>query len=156
MMKKYVTFTLFVFWAIVTAILIAGLAFYQNNKNTGNNPGTSLPAVNSGSPITLTLTEIASHGSQSSCWIIVNNNVYDVTSSLGNHPSGASAVLPYCGKEATNAFKTKNTGSDHLSSSYTWLEQLKLGSVGQTVNQVTTQNVQSAPTNSDLDYEIED
>jgi cytochrome b involved in lipid metabolism len=110
-----------------------------------------LPVANSGQPVVLTLTEIALHNNQSNCWIIVSNNVYDVTSALGNHPGGASTIVSYCGKEATGAFQTKNIGNNHSSSAYSWLNQLKLGSVGQTVNQTSVQNAQSITPVSNID-----
>ena len=45
-MKKLVTASLFVFWAIVTAILVAGLVFYQNGKNN-QTKGTTTDVIQS-------------------------------------------------------------------------------------------------------------
>ncbi len=41
----------------------------------------------------LSAQEIASHRSTSSCWIVVDGNVYDVTSYLDKHPGGAAVLL---------------------------------------------------------------
>ncbi|KAF5338853.1 hypothetical protein D9758_015577 [Tetrapyrgos nigripes] len=41
----------------------------------------------------------------SSCWIIINNHVYDVTVYLGQHPGGAAIILKYAGRDATLAFE---------------------------------------------------
>jgi hypothetical protein len=36
---------------------------------------------------------IASHRSVSSCWIVVDDKVYDVTSYMDRHPGGAAILL---------------------------------------------------------------
>ncbi|RYC55914.1 hypothetical protein CHU98_g10289, partial [Xylaria longipes] len=41
----------------------------------------------------LSAQEIASHRSTSSCWIVVNGKVYDVTTYLNEHPGGAAILL---------------------------------------------------------------
>jgi len=51
-----------------------------------------------------TLAEIATHNSAASCWLIINNSVYDLTQYLGDHPAGAKRILRYCGSDATSAF----------------------------------------------------
>eukprot|EP01097_Dermamoeba_algensis_P009207 TRINITY_DN640_c0_g1_i3.p1 TRINITY_DN640_c0_g1~~TRINITY_DN640_c0_g1_i3.p1 ORF type:complete len:231 (-),score=33.17 TRINITY_DN640_c0_g1_i3:586-1278(-) len=49
--------------------------------------------------------EINRHTSSSSCWIVINGEVYDVTNFLSSHPGGDSIVLDYAGKEdCANAF----------------------------------------------------
>lgn len=65
------------------------------------------------SPTTsFTLAEVARHSTQNDCWIIINNNVYNATDYLFAHPGGASAITPYCGADATAAYKgmTKHGG----------------------------------------------
>jgi cytochrome b involved in lipid metabolism len=58
------------------------------------------------------LAEVAKHSSQSDCWLIINNNVYNATDYLFTHPGGASAITPYCGADATAAYTgmTKHGG----------------------------------------------
>ena len=41
---------------------------------------------------------IASHNSSDSCWVIVNDIVYDVTDFLDHHPGGSNSILRYAGK----------------------------------------------------------
>jgi cytochrome b involved in lipid metabolism len=53
---------------------------------------------------TLRKQNIATHNDSSDCWIILNNKVLDVTNYLYQHPGGASAIIPYCGSDATSAF----------------------------------------------------
>ncbi|KAI0361778.1 hypothetical protein OH77DRAFT_1418045 [Trametes cingulata] len=56
-------------------------------------------------PRTLTLDEVAKHNSQSSCWVIIKDKVYDVTEFLPDHPGGAKIILKYAGKDATSAYE---------------------------------------------------
>ncbi|KAJ4497502.1 FMN-dependent dehydrogenase-domain-containing protein [Lentinula lateritia] len=51
-----------------------------------------------------TTEEIAKHNDASSCWIIIKNNVYDVTEFLSVHPGGPSIILKYAGGDATSAY----------------------------------------------------
>ena len=41
--------------------------------------------------------EIAKHNSATSCWIVVDSNVYDITSFLHEHPGGAAILLQQAG-----------------------------------------------------------
>lgn len=48
--------------------------------------------------------EIAKHGSDSNCWVIVGDDVYDVTKFLPDHPGGKKAIMLFAGKDATEEF----------------------------------------------------
>ncbi|KAH8113974.1 FMN-dependent dehydrogenase-domain-containing protein [Phellopilus nigrolimitatus] len=52
-----------------------------------------------------TLDDIAQHNSSKSCWVIIQNKVYDVTDFLSEHPGGAKVILKYAGKDATAAYE---------------------------------------------------
>ncbi|KAI5844097.1 FMN-dependent dehydrogenase-domain-containing protein [Tricharina praecox] len=45
--------------------------------------------------------EVAKHNTRASCWVIIHNQVYDVTSFLDSHPGGANIILRYAGRDAT-------------------------------------------------------
>merc|ERR1719253_975094 len=51
-----------------------------------------------------TLEEVAKHTSKSDCWVVVDGQVLDVTSFLGEHPGGELAILTFAGKDATEEF----------------------------------------------------
>ncbi|KAI0195054.1 FMN-dependent dehydrogenase-domain-containing protein [Astrocystis sublimbata] len=53
----------------------------------------------------LSAQEIASHRSTSSCWIVVDGKVYDVTSYLDAHPGGAAILIKQGGTDATHEFR---------------------------------------------------
>ncbi|KAK9470336.1 FMN-dependent dehydrogenase-domain-containing protein [Dipodascopsis tothii] len=48
--------------------------------------------------------EIAKHNSESSCWVVLYGEVYDVTEFLGAHPGGSRSILRLAGKDATEQF----------------------------------------------------
>ena len=45
--------------------------------------------------------EVAKHSKKGSCWIVLDSNVYDVTSFLGSHPGGAAILLKQGGGVST-------------------------------------------------------
>ncbi|KIK69028.1 hypothetical protein GYMLUDRAFT_35069 [Collybiopsis luxurians FD-317 M1] len=51
------------------------------------------------------LKDVAEHKDASSCWIIIKNQVYDVTEFLSNHPGGPDVILRYAGRDATSAYE---------------------------------------------------
>lgn len=53
---------------------------------------------------TFTLEQVAQHISTGSCWVIIQDKVYDVTDFLFDHPGGANVILRYGGKDATAAY----------------------------------------------------
>ncbi|KAM5538176.1 hypothetical protein V8D89_008063 [Ganoderma adspersum] len=56
-------------------------------------------------PRAFSLDEVSKHNSSSSCWVIINNKVYDVTEFLPDHPGGTKIILKYAGKDATSAYE---------------------------------------------------
>lgn len=59
-----------------------------------------------------TLEQLAKHADKSSCWLAIDQKVYDVTPFVasGFHP-GEEAILQGCGKDATELFNTRPMGS---------------------------------------------
>ncbi|KZT64402.1 cytochrome b5 [Daedalea quercina L-15889] len=41
----------------------------------------------------------------SSCWVIIEKKVYDVTDFVPQHPGGPRMILNFAGRDATSAFK---------------------------------------------------
>ncbi|KAF8973898.1 cytochrome b2 [Flammula alnicola] len=52
-----------------------------------------------------TLQQVAQHNSVHSCWVIIQNNVYDVTEFLSEHPGGSDIILKYGGRDATSIYE---------------------------------------------------
>jgi cytochrome b involved in lipid metabolism len=88
---------------------------YQNipiTTSTVKNTTTTKTIAPSTTPATpsYTLAQVATHSSASSCWSIIQNNVYDLTSWINQHPGGAKAILSICGKDGTSAFEKQHGG----------------------------------------------
>jgi cytochrome b involved in lipid metabolism len=48
--------------------------------------------------------EVAKHNTDADCWVIVGGMVFDVTNFLDDHPGGKASIIPFAGKDATEAF----------------------------------------------------
>jgi cytochrome b involved in lipid metabolism len=133
-LKISVIISLFIFWSLFTALVVAGLLSNDSKQLTNNNPLTT--GSNGLSQITLSAAEVAKHNSVSDCWLIISDKVYDVTGYLRIHPGGSSTIVPYCGKDGTVAFETKdlNSSRDHSSYAYTLLGDYYLGDLNQVLN----------------------
>jgi len=165
MIKKLVASALFIFWAIVAALMTAGLIFYDKNNQLNlnrqslNNSNTSTLGL-----VSLTLAEIVKHNSQGDCWLLIDNRVYDVTAFISRHPGGSTAITPYCGGEASQAFQTKNQNTPHSQQALNILNNLFIGNLNQEINiSSAIQNINNNLINlnnlsadDDFDFENED
>lgn len=52
-----------------------------------------------------TVEEVAKHNKADDCWVILGDQVLDVTDFLNEHPGGAKAILLYAGRDATEEFE---------------------------------------------------
>ena len=76
--------------------------------------------------------ELARHATPTDCWMAIRGGVYDLTSYLPNHPSPPNIVLPWCGKDATEAYNTKNKGRPHSPYADELLAKYRIGTLGKT------------------------
>lgn len=56
---------------------------------------------------------VAAHNRPDNCWMAINGQVYDLPTYLPQHPTAPDVIVPWCGKEATHAYVTKNRGRPH-------------------------------------------
>lgn len=86
---------------------------YGQNGQTQNSTTTKTGGNSGGmgtAPKGYTLTQVAQHSSQSSCWSAVNGGVYDLTNWINAHPGGPEAILSICGKDGSAAFNAQHGG----------------------------------------------
>lgn len=133
-MKNTVTITLAIFWIFMLLILVTGGISYFSSSTNSNIPKDSLssstPLATSQkgvSGVLLTPNVIAKHKGINDCWLIISGKVYDVTSFLDAHPGGIAIILPYCGKEATQAFDTRGGTGQHSQRADQMLKDYYLG-----------------------------
>lgn len=67
----------------------------------------AVPAASAGVG-TFTLSEVAAHADTSSCWSVINGTVYDLTSWIGSHPGGESAIRDLCGTDGSDDFTRRH------------------------------------------------
>lgn len=72
-----------------------------------------------------TYSQVAEHNTSDSAWIIINNNVYDITQFLDTHPGGDEIILEMTGNDATQDFQDIGHSNDALG----FLKAMKIGSV---------------------------
>lgn len=56
----------------------------------------------------ITWIELSKHCVNPSIWILINNNIYDVSSYLVEHPGGMDVLMNNAGLDATKAFLNIN------------------------------------------------
>ena len=110
MIKKIVAITLAIFF--LTVIIIVGLGLFSS-PNQPSNQQTNQPTnqlTNQQTNKLIPISEVAKHNTPTNCWLIINNKIYDVSQYLkfNLHPGENATITPYCGKEATTAFDTKD------------------------------------------------
>lgn len=101
MRRLYLSATL-IFWLLVTAFWVGSLWLPPAEKNAAITVDKSIP-----------LTELAKHQIPENCWVAIRGNVYDLSAYLPEHPSQPDILMPWCGKEATEAYNTKTKGRPH-------------------------------------------
>ncbi|QID19349.1 cytochrome b5 domain-containing protein [Nitrogeniibacter mangrovi] len=78
---------------------------------------------------TYTLAEVARHGTEGDCWMAIRGQVYDLSAYLPDHPTRPSVIVPWCGKEATEAYNTKTRGRPHSPGADQLLNGFRIGIV---------------------------
>ncbi len=76
-----------------------------------------------------TLQDVAAHSTQDSCWLVIDGNIYDVTTYISIHPGGPNRIISYCGKDATTAFETKGGTGVHSAFAHKLLQNFLVGSL---------------------------
>ena len=88
----------FDYWRVLNGIISSMMMFDNHHTNAKQPRGrdrvtTTATTTNS----YYTLTEVRTHNTIESAWILVGNTIYDVTTYISDHPGGASSILRKCG-----------------------------------------------------------
>ena len=57
-----------------------------------------------------TMAKVKENNSASSCWSVINGNVYNLTQWIISHPGGPSVIRGLCGVDGTSSFNGKHRG----------------------------------------------
>jgi cytochrome b involved in lipid metabolism len=60
-----------------------------------------------------TLADVSGHASPGDCWMVIDGQVYDFSAYLPQHPTDPALMRAWCGKEASQAYRTKTKGRPH-------------------------------------------
>ncbi|MFM8965588.1 MAG: cytochrome b5 domain-containing protein, partial [Actinomycetota bacterium] len=55
-----------------------------------------------------TRADVAQRNTASSCWTIVDGNVYDLTSWINSHPGGPGVIRSLCGVDGSASFRAQH------------------------------------------------
>lgn len=140
-MKKNQTISIILSLTVLSIIFISGCSQspqkkIQNSVQQAMNAGTTPDNVMTSnsdattSEKTYTLADVAMHNSKEDCWMIIHDNVYDVTDYVSSHPGG-SAILEGCGIDSTNLFETRpmGSGTPHSGGARDKMDEYLIGSV---------------------------
>ncbi|RMD45728.1 cytochrome b5 domain-containing protein [Candidatus Pacearchaeota archaeon] len=136
--------SLILFLLTLTFVLFAVLYFSSVPSTSAKD---SKPAVFLGTTknsSVLTFKEVSKHNTPSDCYLIISGRVFDVSSYISLHPGGSDTIIPYCGKDATDAFKTKNKGKPHSMNAKNLLESYFIGEIGSTKKEINVTNTKTA------------
>jgi len=86
---------------LILGLIVAGCT---NTTTTQSNVQENVSAT--AGQKTITFAEVSKHNSEQDCWVIIKGNVLNLTGFASKHAGGA-AYVPYCGKDATEAFVNK-------------------------------------------------
>lgn len=119
MMRKLYYVSTFVFWLAIAALWAGRLWMPAADERV------AVTAYKTISPA-----DLARHNQPQDCWMAIRGGVYDVSAYLPEHPSRLEIVLPWCGKEATEAYETKTRGRPHSSYADELLSGYQIGTFG--------------------------
>ena len=75
------------------------------------------------------LQDVAKHATPGDCWMGINGQVYDFTAYLPGHPADPAVIQPWCGKDASEAYRTKTRGRPHSPYADTLLPRYRIGAL---------------------------
>lgn len=118
-MKRFMFACCVAFWASVASLW--GYASLAANA-TGDSGATGRGTAHS-----VSAQELARHDSADDCWMAIDGVVYDFTRYLPEHPTPPVVVTAWCGREATEAYRTKGYGRPHSPAADALLPTYRIG-----------------------------
>lgn len=122
-MKKLALIAFVIFWAVIGGFVLRSLLAPR--------PSSAVPERAGGRATDIVgALELRRHARASDCWIVVRGAVYDVSTYLPRHPAGEDLIIPWCGRDATQAFTDLGKGATHSARAWRLLEKYRVGTYG--------------------------
>jgi len=99
---KYIK-TAFMIVGVCIAVAVVLLAIRSARSKIGSDLPRQFLAE-----VLLTTDVVAQHNTKDSCYTIINDKVYDLTTWVDSHPGGTRAIESLCGRDSTPNFKNKH------------------------------------------------
>jgi cytochrome b involved in lipid metabolism len=145
-MKKTVAVSVILFVLFMGSVFVYGFITKQLKESESTSQNTTQSTSPSTNPLnesqsttnssttnvssTFTAAQVATHSKPADCWLIISGKVYNITNFLDQHPGGADVILPYCGKDATQAFDTQGgRRRGHSNSARQQLAEFQVGTL---------------------------
>lgn len=112
--------------AFFAACMVLVFAVYQYEVPMPTLASTSQTSEAASTTASYTLTQVAQHGSSTSCWSTINGKVYDLTNWIDQHPGGPEHILAICGKDGSSDFNQQHGGDAQVESI---LQQFYIGTL---------------------------
>lgn len=125
-MKALVPALTALFWLAVAGLFVAREGPSLSHESPPA-PAASAPALADPAERRVTATELARHASPSDCWMAIEGVVVDVTAYLPGHPAEPGLLEPWCGRDATEAYRVKPNGRPHSPRADRQLAGLRVG-----------------------------
>ncbi|MBI5036944.1 cytochrome b5 domain-containing protein [Candidatus Micrarchaeota archaeon] len=122
---------LFFITAFFLGALFAGCLTNPSQKPSPSPSALNETTTSQTQSITLTMEEVARHASREDCWTVINGTVYDLSRFRGH--SGGDNYLPYCGKDGTRGYFTKDGEGSHSPYADEMMKDFELGQLGQKI-----------------------
>ncbi len=137
MMQRLFGYSTLAFWLAVAGFWAVSAWFPQTPATQippaqarVNEAAVSQPQITgSGHDTRYTLAEVARHATGEDCWMVINDQIYDFSAYLPQHPANPSVFLPWCGKEASDAYRTKTRGRRHSAYADQLLPKYRIGTL---------------------------
>ncbi|WP_392467151.1 cytochrome b5 domain-containing protein [Arsenicicoccus cauae] len=98
--------------ATSSAASSAGPASGTTSSDSATSTATGTSTGTSDAGKTYTMAVVNDHDNETSCWTVINDQVYDVTSWIGQHPGGPERIKGLCGQDGTAQFTGQHQGAD--------------------------------------------
>ena len=122
-MKRFMFASFVAFWSSVLSIW----AYAALAAGAAEDSMHAAPSAGAEQTRRISAEELARHNSPDDCWMAIDGVVYDFTDYIPEHPTPPSVMTAWCGKEATEPYRTKGYGRPHSPAADAMLPEYRLG-----------------------------